>query len=284
MVAPSTIGRLVSHREAPATIEANEGVPARRFTERGAFEQKMARLLHALIERDRRLAVELQREVQGHHVKALVDEVEERVEFEGLHSERLPSPRRRIVYQCPIEPTILVVDNYDSFVYNLVQYLGELGATVIVRRNDDVGARDMGGARGQRRLDLAGTRVIRETRATASSSCATAQSTRLPMLGVCLGHQAIAEAFGGDVAVAPELLHGRASLVTHDDTGVFRGRVESSRRRPIPLARGARREAAERVRSDGALERPHHGDAPSRRSISRACSFTPSRSSPKTGT
>jgi para-aminobenzoate synthetase component 2 len=120
------------------------------------------------------------------------------------------------------EPTILVVDNYDSFVYNLVQYLGELGAKVIVRRNDDVAARDM------EALGVAGVVISPGPGHPRNAGnclelvhyCA---ERELPLLGVCLGHQAIAEAFGGDVAMAPELLHGRASLVTHDDTGVFKG-------------------------------------------------------------
>jgi para-aminobenzoate synthetase component II len=120
------------------------------------------------------------------------------------------------------EPTILVVDNYDSFVYNLVQYLGELGAKVVVRRNDDVAARDM------EALDVQGVLISPGPGHPRNAGnclelvqyCA---ESGLPLLGVCLGHQAIAEAFGGDVAVAPELLHGRASLVTHDDTGVFKG-------------------------------------------------------------
>jgi para-aminobenzoate synthetase component 2 len=120
------------------------------------------------------------------------------------------------------EITILVVDNYDSFVYNLVQYLGELGATVIVRRNDDVSGRDVAG------LGVKGVLISPGPGHPRSAGncleivryCA---EHDLPLLGVCLGHQAIAEAYGGEVAVAPELLHGRASLVTHDDTGVFRG-------------------------------------------------------------
>lgn len=119
-------------------------------------------------------------------------------------------------------PSILVVDNYDSFVYNLVQYLGELGARVTVRRNDDVSARDMA------ELEVDGVLISPGPGHPRNAGnclelvryCA---EERVPLLGVCLGHQAIGEAFGAKVAVAPELLHGRASLVTHDDTGVFRG-------------------------------------------------------------
>jgi para-aminobenzoate synthetase component II len=119
-----------------------------------------------------------------------------------------------------LEPNILVVDNYDSFVYNLVQYLGELGARVMVRRNDDVGAADLVSlgvqgvliSPGPGRPDTAGNclSIVRQ--------CA---ELSLPMLGVCLGHQALGEAFGATVDVAPELLHGRASVVTHDGRGVF---------------------------------------------------------------
>jgi para-aminobenzoate synthetase component 2 len=120
------------------------------------------------------------------------------------------------------EPTILVVDNYDSFVYNLVQYLGELGAKVIVRRNDDVAARDMDALGAEGVLISPGPGHPRN-----AGNCLElvhhCAERAMPLLGVCLGHQAIAEAFGGDVAVAPELLHGRASLVTHDNTGVFKG-------------------------------------------------------------
>jgi len=119
-------------------------------------------------------------------------------------------------------PSILVVDNYDSFVYNLVQYLGELGARVTVRRNDEVSASDLSAATFDGVLISPGPGYPR----TAGNCleiiryCADAD---LALLGVCLGHQALAEAFGGTVSVAPELLHGRASLVTHDNAGVFRG-------------------------------------------------------------
>jgi para-aminobenzoate synthetase component II len=119
-------------------------------------------------------------------------------------------------------PTILVVDNYDSFVYNLVQYLGELGARVLVRRNDDVSATDL------RTLGVDGVLISPGPgRPETAGNCLTivrqCGEQALPMLGVCLGHQALAIAFGGLVDVAPELLHGRASIVTHDGAGVFSG-------------------------------------------------------------
>ena len=121
----------------------------------------------------------------------------------------------------PIEPSILVVDNYDSFVYNLVQYLGELGARVIVRRNDDVGAADLAS------LGINGVLISPGPgRPSAAGNCLSivrqCAELSLPMLGVCLGHQVLGEAFGATVDRAPELLHGRASLVTHDGRGVFR--------------------------------------------------------------
>jgi para-aminobenzoate synthetase component 2 len=116
-------------------------------------------------------------------------------------------------------PTILVVDNYDSFVYNLVQYLGELGAQVIVRRNDAVDLDSMRVAGvlispGPGHPQNAGSCLALVRR------CA---DTGVPLFGVCLGHQAIGAAFGAAIVSAPELLHGRASVVDHDGEGVFRG-------------------------------------------------------------
>ena len=116
---------------------------------------------------------------------------------------------------------VLVIDNYDSFTYNLVQYLGELGATVVVRRNDDATIeqlRALGHARvvispGPGRPEQAGVslEVIKEF------------GPRMPLLGVCLGHQAIGLAFGGEVTRAPLPIHGKTSTVEHDGKGVFAG-------------------------------------------------------------
>ena len=113
---------------------------------------------------------------------------------------------------------ILVVDNYDSFVYNLVQYLAQLGASTEVLRNDEVdpaAVTDFDGvlvSPGPGTPGRAG-RSMEVIRACAQSS--------IPMLGVCLGHQALAEVFGAVVSRAPELLHGKTSLVHHDKQGVF---------------------------------------------------------------
>jgi para-aminobenzoate synthetase component II len=118
--------------------------------------------------------------------------------------------------------SILVVDNYDSFVYNLVQYLGELGADVIVRRNDEVTAEDVSA------LEVDGVLIspgpgYPVSAGNCLSLVRACGESGIPLLGVCLGHQALAEEYGGKVLPAPELLHGRASLVEHDGLGVFRG-------------------------------------------------------------
>ncbi|MEV6603375.1 aminodeoxychorismate/anthranilate synthase component II [Kutzneria sp. NPDC051319] len=115
---------------------------------------------------------------------------------------------------------VLVVDNYDSFVYNLVQYLAQLGAECVVRRNDVVQLSDVDAADGV----LISPGPSTPERAGASMDviryCA---EKRVPVLGVCLGHQAIGVVFGGTVDRAPELLHGKTSLVEHAGVGVLNG-------------------------------------------------------------
>jgi para-aminobenzoate synthetase component 2 len=117
---------------------------------------------------------------------------------------------------------VLVVDNYDSFVYNLVQYLGQLGADVVVRRNDEVKPADLDGLGVDGVLLSPGPGTPADAGATTSfvSACA---ERELPLFGVCLGHQAIGEVFGAPVVRAPELLHGKTSDVFHDGTGVLAG-------------------------------------------------------------
>ena len=117
-------------------------------------------------------------------------------------------------------PRILVVDNYDSFVYNLVQYLGQLGAAVDVRRNDELVPKDVAGFDGVLISPGPGTPQDAGLSMAIVSECAT---RRLPLFGVCLGHQAIGAVFGAPVVRAPELLHGKTSAVLHDGTGVLAG-------------------------------------------------------------
>jgi para-aminobenzoate synthetase component 2 len=116
---------------------------------------------------------------------------------------------------------IIVVDNNDSFVFNLVQYLGQLGADVVVRRNDEVSA----GEAEQLGVDgiLLSPGPGRPEDAGVCVELVQTFAGRTPLLGVCLGHQAIAVAYGGKVLRAPELLHGKTSLVHHRSVGVLRG-------------------------------------------------------------
>jgi para-aminobenzoate synthetase component II len=115
---------------------------------------------------------------------------------------------------------ILVVDNYDSFVYNLVQYLGQLGAAVEVRRNDELVPADVAGFDGVLISPGPGTPQDAGVSMAIVTECA---ARRLPLFGVCLGHQAIGAAFGAPVVRAPELLHGKTSAVLHDGSGVLAG-------------------------------------------------------------
>ena len=116
---------------------------------------------------------------------------------------------------------LLVIDNYDSFTYNLVQYLGELGADVLVRRNDAVTVQEVG--------ELAPDGIV-----LSPGPCAPAQAgvtvdvirawgSTTPILGVCLGHQAIGEAYGGRVVRASRAVHGKTSRITHDGSDLFAG-------------------------------------------------------------
>jgi|SRR5665213_2728 len=119
-------------------------------------------------------------------------------------------------------PSILVVDNYDSFVYNLVQYMAELGAQVTVLRNDEVNAAQVEERAPDGVLVSPGPGHPRDAGNCVEiiRYCAAAS---VPMFGVCLGHQALGEAFGATIDRAPELLHGRSSLVDHEGEGVFAG-------------------------------------------------------------
>jgi para-aminobenzoate synthetase component 2 len=117
---------------------------------------------------------------------------------------------------------VLVVDNYDSFVYNLVQYLGQLGVDVVVRRNDAVTPAELDDLGVDGVLLSPGPGNPDDAGATLSFVTACAERA-LPLFGVCLGHQAIGQVFGAPVVRAPELLHGKTSEVLHDGTGVLAG-------------------------------------------------------------
>jgi len=120
---------------------------------------------------------------------------------------------------------LLVIDNYDSFTYNLVQYLGELGQTVEVRRNNRVTIDEIENSLRPERI------VISPGPGTPDDAGITLDviahfSGKIPVLGVCLGHQAIGQAFGGKVIRAPELMHGKASRVSHDGKTIFAGMTD----------------------------------------------------------
>ena len=116
-------------------------------------------------------------------------------------------------------PSVLVIDNYDSFAYNLVQYVGELAGRVDVRRNDAIDVE------GIRELDPDGIVVSPGpgTPADAGVSIPLFEELSYPTLGVCLGHQALCAANGAPVGHAPDVVHGKPSIITHDGTGVFSG-------------------------------------------------------------
>lgn len=116
---------------------------------------------------------------------------------------------------------VFVLDNYDSFTYNLVQYLGEFGADVEVRRNDEVTVDEVEALKPERILLSPGPCTPGE--AGILVPLIQRMAGKAPILGVCLGHQAIGEAFGGQVVRAPHLMHGKTSKVDHDGKGVFGG-------------------------------------------------------------
>ena len=116
---------------------------------------------------------------------------------------------------------LLVIDNYDSFTYNLVQYLGELGQEILVYRNDKIGIKEIEDLLPDRIVISPGPCTPRE--AGISVELIRHFADKIPILGVCLGHQAIAEAFGGDVVRNYRLMHGKTSMIHHDGKTIFTG-------------------------------------------------------------
>jgi anthranilate synthase component 2 len=119
-------------------------------------------------------------------------------------------------------PFILVIDNYDSFTFNLVHYLLELGAETRVIRNDAITAAEAIALQPQAVLLSPGPCTPNEA-GVCLDLIAAAAAVRLPLLGVCLGHQSLGQAFGGTVVRAPQVMHGKTSAMTHDGTGIFAG-------------------------------------------------------------
>ena len=116
---------------------------------------------------------------------------------------------------------LLVIDNYDSFTYNLVQYFGELGADVLVKRNDEITLAEIDALQPERICISPGPCTPKE----AGISCEVIREfgPRIPLLGVCLGHQSIGYVYGGDVVRAGRLMHGKTSPILHDGKGIFAG-------------------------------------------------------------
>jgi anthranilate synthase component 2 len=121
-----------------------------------------------------------------------------------------------------VTKSILLIDNYDSFTYNLVHYLSELGAAVEVFRNDVMGASDILGKKPSGIVLSPGPATPSEA-GVCLELIALAAERKTPLLGVCLGHQAIGQAFGGHVIRAPQLMHGKTSPIHHHGDGIFKG-------------------------------------------------------------
>ncbi|MFQ6548959.1 anthranilate synthase component II [Aestuariibius sp. 2305UL40-4] len=117
---------------------------------------------------------------------------------------------------------LLLIDNYDSFTWNLVHYLGELGADVQVHRNDALNVQEAMGMRPEAILLSPGP-CDPDRAGICLALVEAAAETRIPLMGVCLGHQAIGQAFGGKVVQHAEIVHGKLATFTHDDSGVFAG-------------------------------------------------------------
>jgi len=120
-----------------------------------------------------------------------------------------------------VSQPLLVIDNYDSFTYNLVQYLSELGEDVVVRRNDDVSLADVSGMDPVAVVISPGPKTPRQ--AGISNDLLLQLGPTLPTLGVCLGHQCLGDVFGGRVSRAPQVMHGKVSRIFHHGGSVFRG-------------------------------------------------------------
>jgi anthranilate synthase/aminodeoxychorismate synthase-like glutamine amidotransferase len=161
---------------------------------------------------------------------------------------------------------VLVIDNYDSFTYNLVQYLGELGATLRVRRNDDVSVEAIAELKPEKILISPGPG--RPESAGVSLDVIRRLGATIPILGVCLGHQAIGVAYGGTVCRAMTPMHGKTSTIEHDGRGVFAGITapfQAGRYHSLIIASDdvpAELEVAARTKEDGLIMAVRHRSHP----------------------
>ncbi len=154
---------------------------------------------------------------------------------------------------------LLMIDNYDSFTYNVVQYLGELGADVTVHRNDEIGVADIERMAPERIVISPGPCTPNE--AGISLDVVRRFGGTVPILGICLGHQSIGQAYGGDVVRAREVMHGKLSTIAHDGRGIFAGlpeRFEATRYHSLVVARDTLPECLEvtawTTRDDGTAD------------------------------
>jgi anthranilate synthase/aminodeoxychorismate synthase-like glutamine amidotransferase len=160
---------------------------------------------------------------------------------------------------------ILVIDNYDSFTYNLVQYLGELGADVQVHRNDQITLDQIRAMKPERLVVSPGPGV--PSNAGIIVNAIRELSGKLPILGVCLGHQALGEAFGGKIQGAPTLMHGKTSEICHDSRTIFRGlpyRFKATRYHSLVLGKETLPDCLEvsATTTDGVIMGLRHRDYP----------------------
>jgi anthranilate synthase/aminodeoxychorismate synthase-like glutamine amidotransferase len=138
-----------------------------------------------------------------------------------------------------VAPKVLVIDNYDSFVYNLVQYLGELGAEPVVHRHDAISLDDLRALEPDAVLVSPGPGRP-EDAGVSNDAIRAFGEAGVPVLGVCLGHQCIGQIYGGEVVRAEHVMHGKTSLIHHNDTGVFAGLpnpLEATRYHSLVVAR-----------------------------------------------
>ena len=174
-------------------------------------------------------------------------------------------------------PRLLLIDNYDSFTYNLVQAFLVLGADVRVHRNDEITVEAAREIEPTHLCVSPGPGIPSD--AGVSEEMIRAFAGRIPVLGVCLGHQALIEVYGGEIVRAERLMHGKASQVMHDGRGLYRGDAESLSGGPLPFAhREDATRCRTRSRSRPGPRREKSWACDTRRSHSRACSSIPKAS------